>query len=141
MIVEFLKENFLFIICCTIGTIADIGLLNVLVRRVNMDEKIANIISYTVGIIVAFFLCRSFVFDVKDNLGGRLICTLLVHVIGLIAQQWLLIFLVKKGFKLNLAKGITIVENAILMYFLTKYVVFAEYLATCLEYLAKLMFE
>ena len=125
---EFLKSNFLFILCCSIGTAVDVALLNILARRVNMNEKTANIVSYTVGILVAFFLCRSFVFNVKDNLGGRLVCTLLVHGIGLIVQQWLLTFLIKRGMKLNLAKVITIAENAILMFFLTKYVVFAELL-------------
>ena len=125
--VEFLQENFLFIICCSVGTAIDIGLLNFLSHVVNMDEKTANIISYIVGVIVAFFLCRAFVFvDARDYIGGRLVITLLTHAIGLIVQQWLLNTLMKRGLSLNFAKCITIAENGVLMYFLTKYIVFIQ---------------
>ena len=125
--IEFLQENILFIICCSVGTAIDIGILNFLSHVVNMNEKTANIISYTVGVVVAFFLCRSFVFvDARDYVGGRLVITLLTHSIGLIVQQWLLNTLMKRGLSLNFAKCITIAENAVLMYFLTKYIVFIQ---------------
>ena len=111
-----LKGNFLFIICCSIGTLVDVALLNVL--ALIMDKSIANIISYIIGILVAFFLCRSFVFKANDHLERRLASTLLVHGVGLIVQQALLTVLLNFGWGLNIAKIVTIAENAILMYFL-----------------------
>ena len=124
---EFLKSNFLFIICCGVGTAIDVCLLNILVRMMNIKESIANIISYIVGVVVAFFLCRTFVFvDRQDSLGVRLILNLLGHILSLIVQQWLLKFLLKKGRSLNVAKVITIAVNAILMYIFTTCIVFAE---------------
>ena len=120
-----LKGTVLFIICCSIGTIADIVLLNVLAHI--MSETIANGISYIVGILVAFFLCRSFVFNAKDHTSRRLASTLIVHFVGLVVQQLLLNFLLKLGWGLNVSKIVTVVENAILMYFLNIIVVFREY--------------
>jgi len=120
-----LKGNVLFIICCGTGTVIDAVLLNVLANV--MDKSIANIISYVVGVIVAFFLCRSFVFRAKDYLGRRLSSTLLVHGVGLIVQQIILEMLLNAGLGLNMAKMITIAENAILMYFLNIFVVFRKY--------------
>lgn len=120
-----LKGNLLFILCCGIGTLVDIVLLNVLAFI--MDKSIANIISYIIGILVAFFLCRSFVFKANDHLERRLASTLLVHGVGLIVQQILLDIFLNLGWELNIAKIITIVENAILMYFLNIFVVFRKY--------------
>ena len=122
---EFLKKNLLFIVCCAVGTVADISLLNILAYI--MDRSVANVISYIVGILVAFFLCRSFVFNAKDNLPRRLVSTLLVHLAGLIVQQVLLDILLGFGWSLNSAKLATIAENAILMYFLNILVVFRKY--------------
>ncbi len=120
-----LKGNFLFIICCSIGTLVDIILLNVLAHI--MDKSVANIISYIIGILVAFFLCRSLVFKTNDHLERRLASTLLVHGVGLIVQQILLDIFLNLGWALNIAKIITIAENAILMYFLNIFVVFRKY--------------
>ena len=120
-----LKGNFLFIVCCGVGTIVDVVLLNVLAYI--MDKSTANFISYVVGILVAFFLCRTFVFNAKDHLERRLASTLLVHGFGLIVQQVLLNILLNVGWGLNLAKIATIVENALLMYFLNIFVVFRKY--------------
>ena len=120
-----LKGNFLFIICCSIGTLVDVALLNVL--ALIMDKSIANIISYIIGILVAFFLCRSLVFKTNDHLERRLASTLLVHGVGLIVQQILLDIFLNLGWALNIAKIITIAENAILMYFLNIFVVFRKY--------------
>ena len=122
-----IQENLMFITCCGVGTVIDICLLNILVRVMNIRENTANIISYIVGVVVAFFLCRSFVFvDRQDSLGGRLIFDLLGHIVGLIVQQWLLKFLLDRGWSLNKAKLATIAENAVLMYIFTKFIVFAE---------------
>ena len=123
-----IKGNFLFILFCSIGTLVDIALLNVLAQI--MNRTVANAISYVVGIIVAFFLCRAFVFKTKDHLERRLASTLLVHGVGLIVQQALLIALLNFGWGLNVAKIVTIVENAILMYFLNIFVVFRSYKTT-----------
>lgn len=119
------EKLLLFICYSSIGTAVDIGLLNILVKLIKINKKKSNIISYTVGVIVAFFLCRAFVFtDAQDNIGGRLLVTIVTHSFGLVIQQWLLNALIKKGLGLNFAKFITIIENAIVMFFLTKYVVF-----------------
>ena len=120
-------NNLLFILYSSVGTAVDICLLNILVRM-KLKKKIANAISYSVGVIIAFFLCREFVFtESQDNLGGRLIISIVTHCIGLVIQQWLLNILIKKGLSLNLAKCITIVENAILMYLLTRFIVFWQF--------------
>ena len=115
-----------FVLLSSIGTVVDIGLLYILTKK-NKPKKISNFISYIVGVLLAFFLCRSFVFtNAKDYMGGRLLVDLLVHLIGLVVQQWLLDFLLQKGWSLGWSKFITVLENAVLMFLLTKYIVFLE---------------
>ena len=122
---KILKQNVLFIMYSSIGTLADIGILNIL--SIIMDKRIANMISYCIGVIIAFFLCRSFVFKTKDHTTKRLLSTIYIHFIGLIIQELLLDFLLKRGIDLNVAKLITIGENAIIMYFLNVFIVFRKY--------------
>lgn len=119
------KENILFFMYSAVGTLADIGALNIL--SMIMDESIANIISYAIGVMISFFLCRKFVFKVKDKLLQRTLSTIGVHFAGLIVQELLLSTLLKMSWDLNMAKLATVAENGILMYFLNKYVVFRKY--------------
>lgn len=120
-----LKQNLLFFMYSAIGTLADIGALNLL--SLIMDESIANIISYATGVMISFFLCRKFVFKVKDHVARRTISTIAVHFVGLIIQELLLDSLLKSGMNLNIAKMITVAENGILMYFLNVFIVFRKY--------------
>ena len=122
---QFLKQNALFIMYCSIGTLADIGALNLL--SMIMDETIANIISYATGVMISFFLCRKFVFKVKDHVLRRTLSTIAVHFVGLVIQELLLDSLLGNGVDLNIAKMITVAENGILMYFLNVFVVFRKY--------------
>ena len=122
-----IQEELIFIVCCGVGTAVDVCLLNILVRVMNIKEETANIISYIVGVVVAFFLCRSYVFvDKQGGLGIRLILDLIGHIISLFVQQKVLKVLLKKGRRLNVAKIATIAVNAILMYFFTKFVFLLE---------------
>lgn len=124
---EYLKKNVLFILFSAAGTGVDWGLLKVLVHC-GMKETVANLISYPIGVLVAFFLCRNFAFKLKDRLGRRLGSTVVVHIIGFCVQQVVFYILVRfLGINMNDAKMVTIVENAILMYFLVPRTVFAEY--------------
>jgi len=120
-----IKENLLFFIYSAVGTLADIGALNIL--SLIMDESIANIISYAIGVMISFFLCRKFVFKVKDKLLRRTLSTISVHFVGLIVQELLLNALLSLQWELNIAKLGTVIENGILMYFLNKYIVFRKY--------------
>jgi len=120
-----IKKDLLFFLYSAVGSLADIGALNVL--SLIMDERIANIISYAIGVIISFFLCRVFVFKVKDHVLKRTLVTMSLHFVGLIIQELLLDYLLNKQMDLNIAKGITIAENGILMYFLNKYIVFRKY--------------
>lgn len=122
---QFVKQNALFIMYCSIGTLADIGALNLL--SLVMDETIANIISYAIGVIISFFLCRKFVFKVKDHVLRRTISTIAVHFIGLVIQELLLNSLLENDMDLNIAKIVTVAENGILLYFLNVFVVFRKY--------------
>lgn len=122
---QFLKQNALFIMYCSIGTLADIGALNLL--SMIMDETIANIISYATGVMISFFLCRKFVFKVKDHVARRTLSTIAVHFVGLVIQELLLDSLLGSGVDLNIAKMVTVIENGILMYFLNVFVVFRKY--------------
>ena len=122
---QFLKQNALFIMYCSIGTLADIGALNLL--SMIMDETIANIISYAIGVMISFFLCRKFVFKVKDHVLRRTLSTIAVHFVGLVIQELLLDFLLRNGMDLNVAKMVTVAENGILMYFLNVFIVFRKY--------------
>ena len=108
-----------------IGTLADFGALNIL--SMIMDERIANIVSYAIGVMISFFLCRKFVFKVRDHIARRTISTITVHFVGLVIQELLLDSLLDQGIDLNIAKGVTVIENGILMYFLNKYIVFRKY--------------
>lgn len=108
-----------------IGTLADFGALNIL--SMIMDERIANIVSYAIGVMISFFLCRKFVFKVRDHITRRTISTITVHFVGLVIQELLLDSLLDQGIDLNIAKGVTVIENGILMYFLNKYIVFRKY--------------
>lgn len=125
---QFLKQNALFIMYCSIGTLADIGALNLL--SMIMDETIANIISYATGVMISFFLCRKFVFKVKDHVARRTLSTIAVHFVGLVIQELLLDSLLGSGVDLNIAKMVTVIENGILMYFLNVFVVFRKYKPT-----------
>ena len=122
---DIIKENLLFFMYCAIGTLADFGALNIL--SMIMDERIANIVSYAIGVMISFFLCRKFVFKVRDHIARRTISTITVHFVGLVIQELLLDSLLDQGMNLNIAKGVTVVENGILMYFLNKYIVFRKY--------------
>lgn len=122
---QILRQNALFIMYSSIGTLADVGALNLL--SLIMDESIANIISYTTGVMISFFLCRKFVFNVKDHVARRTLSTIAVHFVGLIIQELLLDSLLETGMELNIAKMITVAENGILMYFLNVFVVFRKY--------------
>ena len=120
-----IKENLLFLMYSAIGTLADFGALNIL--SMIMNERIANIISYAIGVMISFFLCRRFVFRVRDHLTRRTISTITVHFVGLVIQELLLDSLLNQGMDLNIAKGVTVAENGILMYFMNKYIVFRKY--------------
>jgi len=123
---HWLKQNALFAFYCGIGTLADWGILNLLSMKMD-NENVANLISYTIGVMISFFLCRAFVFKVKNHITRRIFSTISVHILGLVLQYLLLKLLLELGWKLNPAKLITIIENAFVMYFLNKYIVFREY--------------
>lgn len=120
-----IKENLLFFMYSAVGTLADIGALNIL--SLIMDENVANIISYAIGVMISFFLCRKFVFKVRDHVARRTLSTIAVHFVGLIIQELLLGALLDLEWELNLAKLATVAENGVLMYFLNKYIVFRKY--------------
>lgn len=120
-----IKENLLFFMYSAVGTLADIGALNIL--SLIMDENVANIISYAIGVMISFFLCRKFVFKVRDHVARRTLSTIAVHFVGLIIQELLLGALLDLKWELNLAKLATVAENGILMYFLNVFIVFRKY--------------
>ena len=127
-----LKKNILFVLWCIPGTIIDVGLLHYLVYIVGIGSEIfinvlANGICYMIGSIVAFFCCRRFAFKMKDNLWKRLSSTLGTHFIGFALQELLFFYLLYLGLDINVAKAITIGENAIVMFFATKLIVFRTY--------------
>ena len=126
-----LKKNILFVLWCIPGTIIDVGLLHYLVYIVGINgisiNFLANGICYIIVSVVAFFCCRRFVFKMKDNIWRRLGSTLGTHFIGFVLQELLFYYLLYRGLDINIAKAITIGENAILMFFATKLIVFRTY--------------
>ncbi len=127
-----LKKNILFILWCIPGTIVDVGLLHYLVYIVGIGSEIfinvlANGICYMIGSVIAFFCCRRFAFKMKDNFWKRLGSTLGTHFVGFALQEILFFYLLYQGLDINIAKAITIGENAIVMFFATKLIVFRTY--------------
>lgn len=119
-----IKENILFFSFSSLGTVADCALLRIL--SFVMNETIANVISYPFGVAVAFVLSREYAFKTKDKTVTRIIATIIVHGVGLIVQSALFSYLVKIGLSVAMVKMITIVENAILMYFGNVFIVFRK---------------
>lgn len=118
------RKKLLFILGCCIGTAVDIAILPVLLNL--MNEWLAGLISYMVGVIIAFFWGRK-ALKVEDNPKRRLLSTVIIHIIGAGVQDVLLVLLLDVGLTWFIAKAVTIAENAILMYLLTLYVVFRPY--------------
>lgn len=158
------KKYLLFFFFSFIGTLCDIFVLNLLstkmkssvimlsllfIRTIGNNKlfqqvatisyyysyEISNIISYVIGVAVAFVLSAKFAFKIKkDEMRGCIKDTIYTHLSGWVVQIALLFFLKYLGenfssFKWiteNIAKGISIIINGILMLCSNLFIVFRD---------------
>ena len=89
---------------------------NILEFLINNAYTLSNVISYPVGVALAFYLCAKYAFNTMDHMKDRIRDTILVHLTGLVVQELLLyILIISIGKTEDYAKGVTIIVNAVLM--------------------------
>ena len=158
------RKYLLFFCFSCIGTLCDIFVLNLLSTKIkssiillsllfmrmignnNLFQQVAttsyyysyeisNILSYVIGVAVAFILSAKFAFKIKrDQMRDCVKDTIITHISGWVVQIALLFFLKYLGknnnnfawITENIAKGISILINGLLMLLSNIFIVFRE---------------
>ena len=159
-----LKKYILFFVFSCIGTLCDIFVLNLLSAKIKSSViilslffirtignnnllqgifaigyyysyELSNVISYIIGVGIAFILSAKFAFKIKrDQMRDCVKDTIITHISGWVVQIALLFFLKYLGennnnfawITENIAKGISILINGLLMLFSNIFIVFRE---------------
>ena len=114
------------IVCISIQTFV-IGYKGIiLVSLYKNAYTLSNVISYPVGVALAFYWSAKYAFKTLDHMKERIRDTILVHVTGLVVQELLLYVLKLNGKTEDYAKLVAIAVNAILMAFSSILIVFRK---------------
>jgi putative flippase GtrA len=98
---ERLKELFLlkfrFALTSSVATLVDIGLFNIFSYLVfsHLENRatISHVLSFSIAVIVNFYLQRKFIFEMKRTFNKTFLLALLVSLVGLILSTLLIKYL------------------------------------------------
>lgn len=131
-------EMIIFALVSTPGTIVDMGIYAYLHEILQWKELASNALSFPIGVVISFYMNKFITFKIKGETKTettkRLAKSFGIHIFGYIIYN-ALIFWFTEGLCLGAytAKGIAILENALLMYVGSIYMVFNETKRTSLE--------
>ena len=99
---------------------------NILVFLISNAYTLSNIVSYPIGVALAFYWSAKYAFHMMDHMRERIRDTILVHVTGLVVQELPLYVLKLNGKTEDYAKLVAIAVNAVLMAFSSILIVFRK---------------